>query len=46
VVAAGADGVAVVSAIVAAEDPTAATRALGEAVEAGRERAAQSEAER
>jgi thiamine-phosphate pyrophosphorylase len=46
VVAAGADGVAVVSAIVAAEDPTAATRALGEAVEAGRERAAQSGAER
>ena len=40
VVAAGADGVAVVSAIVAAEDPTAATRALGEAVEAGRERGA------
>jgi thiamine-phosphate pyrophosphorylase len=38
VVAAGADGVAVVSAVVAAEDPTAATVALGEAVERGRAR--------
>ena len=38
VVGAGADGVAVVSAIMAAEDPTEATRALGDAVEAGRER--------
>lgn len=36
VVAAGADGVAVVSAIMAAEDPTAATAALGDAVERGR----------
>jgi thiamine-phosphate pyrophosphorylase len=36
-VAAGADGVAVISAITAAEDPAAATRELGEAVAAGRE---------
>jgi thiamine-phosphate pyrophosphorylase len=35
VVAAGADGVAVVSAITGADDPAAATRALNEAVEAG-----------
>ena len=35
-VAAGADGVAVISAITAAEDPAAATRELGEAVAAGR----------
>lgn len=46
VVAAGADGVAVVSGIMAAEDPTEATRGLGEAVEAGRERWAQSGTER
>jgi thiamine-phosphate pyrophosphorylase len=49
VVAAGADGVAVVSAIMAAEDPTAATAALGEAVERGRERrrrAAESDGDR
>ncbi|MEF8818524.1 MAG: thiamine phosphate synthase [Haloferacaceae archaeon] len=38
VVAAGADGVAVVSAIMAADDPTAATQELGDAVERGRER--------
>jgi len=38
VVAAGADGVAVVSAIAAADDPEAATRALREAVETGRAR--------
>jgi thiamine-phosphate pyrophosphorylase len=36
VVAAGADGVAVITAITAADDPEAATRALGEAVERGR----------
>jgi thiamine-phosphate pyrophosphorylase len=36
VIAAGADGVAVISAITAAEDPTAATEALGEAVRRGR----------
>jgi thiamine-phosphate pyrophosphorylase len=36
VVAAGADGVAVISAITAAEDPEAATRRLAEAVAAGR----------
>jgi len=35
VVAAGADGVAVISAITAAEDPEAATRALNDAVDAG-----------
>ncbi len=39
VVAAGADGVAVVSAICAAADPAAAARALRAAVEAGRKRA-------
>ena len=39
VVAAGADGVAVISAITGAEDPAAATAALGDAVERGRERA-------
>jgi thiamine-phosphate pyrophosphorylase len=38
VVAAGADGVAVVSAITAAEDPTVATRDLTEAVAEGRRR--------
>jgi thiamine-phosphate pyrophosphorylase len=38
VVAAGADGVAVVSAITRADDPAAATRALASAVEAGRAR--------
>jgi thiamine-phosphate pyrophosphorylase len=37
-VAAGADGVAVISAITAAEDPERATRELGEAVTSGRER--------
>jgi thiamine-phosphate pyrophosphorylase len=36
VVGAGADGVAVISAITGADDPEAATRALGEAVEAGK----------
>jgi thiamine-phosphate pyrophosphorylase len=36
VVRAGADGVAVISAITAADDPAAATRALNEAVDAGR----------
>ena len=36
VVAAGADGVAVITAITAADDPEAATAALGEAVERGR----------
>jgi len=36
VVAAGANGVAVISAITGADDPAAATRALNEAVEAGR----------
>ncbi|PSP74371.1 thiamine phosphate synthase [Halobacteriales archaeon QS_3_64_16] len=36
-VAAGADGVAAISVITAAEDPAAATRELGEAVAAGRE---------
>jgi thiamine-phosphate pyrophosphorylase len=46
VVAAGADGVAVVSGIMGAQDPTEATRALGEAVAAGRERGARSGAER
>jgi len=40
VVAAGADGVAVVSAITAADDPEAATRELDEAVAAGRRRRA------
>jgi thiamine-phosphate pyrophosphorylase len=40
VVAAGADGVAVVSEIAAAADPEAATRALGEAVAQGRDRRA------
>jgi thiamine-phosphate pyrophosphorylase len=38
VVAAGADGVAVISAVTAADDPAAATRELGEAVAAGRRR--------
>ena len=38
VVAAGADGVAVVSAVMAADDPADATRALGAAVERGRAR--------
>jgi thiamine-phosphate pyrophosphorylase len=38
VVAAGADGVAVVSAIVAADDPAAAARELRTAVERGRAR--------
>ncbi len=38
VVAAGADGVAVITAITAADDPTLATRALGEAVDEGRRR--------
>jgi thiamine-phosphate pyrophosphorylase len=37
VVAAGAEGVAVISALTAAENPTEATRELGEAVAAGRE---------
>ena len=37
VVAAGADGVAVISAITAAEDPRAATAALGDAVRRGRD---------
>ncbi|RXK50370.1 thiamine phosphate synthase [Halorientalis pallida] len=37
VIEAGADGVAVISAITAADDPAAATRALGAAVERGRE---------
>ena len=40
VVAAGADGVAVISAITAADDPTAATASLRTAVETGRERRA------
>ncbi|MEZ3143152.1 thiamine phosphate synthase [Halobaculum sp. MBLA0143] len=40
VVAAGADGVAVISAITGADDPAAATASLGEAVETGRERRA------
>ena len=44
VVAAGADGVAVVSAVMAAEDPTAATMALDEAVAAGRDRGGPSDA--
>ena len=39
-VAAGADGVAVITAITGADDVAAATRALGEAVERGRERRA------
>jgi thiamine-phosphate pyrophosphorylase len=39
VIAAGCDGVAVVSAIVAAADPAAATRRIGEAVKEGRSRA-------
>jgi thiamine-phosphate pyrophosphorylase len=39
-VAAGADGVAVITAITGADDVAAATRALGEAVEQGRERRA------
>ena len=38
VVSAGADGVAVISAITAADDPEVATRALGEAVESARGR--------
>jgi thiamine-phosphate pyrophosphorylase len=38
VAAAGADGVAVITAITGAEDPEAATRALGEAVDRGHER--------
>jgi thiamine-phosphate pyrophosphorylase len=38
VVAAGADGVAVISAITAAENPERATRELNAAVTAGRER--------
>jgi thiamine-phosphate pyrophosphorylase len=38
VVAAGADGVAVITAITAADDPEAATRALGEAVAEGKRR--------
>jgi thiamine-phosphate pyrophosphorylase len=36
VVAAGADGVAVISAITAADDPAAATRTLNDAVKQGR----------
>jgi thiamine-phosphate pyrophosphorylase len=38
VTAAGADGVAVITAITAADDPAVATRALGEAVHEGRQR--------
>jgi thiamine-phosphate pyrophosphorylase len=38
VAAAGADGVAVITAITQADDPEQATRELGEAVTAGRQR--------